>query len=286
MTEWSAWMIEYARTDDHPASRSLYGTAYDERWYLPFCFVLLEGEGHLALVDTGFDPGSTFIRGFLHESTVSTSRSARHVLGKLGVTPEDVDTVLLTHAHFDHMGNLPVFPNADVWIQRREVEWAEEAVRLPQRFRTLVEALDPSDLLYLTQLEESGRLHLADGVQKDVLPGVDLVPAFETHTEGSQYVVIRAGGESWVMTGDNVYSYRNVEDPSGYFGIGYGNGSLARSLYTIDDIMQVAGTSERLLIPHEGKIFSRFPSVRTEDGLAVAEMRLAPGAASRLPLTG
>jgi glyoxylase-like metal-dependent hydrolase (beta-lactamase superfamily II) len=278
-------MLEYARFDDHPASRSLYGTGYDERIYFPFSYVLLEGEGHIALIDTGFDPNSTFINGFLHETTVSRSRSARDVLAKVGVEVGEIDTVLLTHAHFDHMGNLAAFPNAEVWLQARELEWIDRALRLPAAFSALTEALDPADLLTLEQVKRDGRLHLADGLQKDVLPGIDLVPAFETHTEGSQYVAVRSGEETWVMTGDNAYAYRNVEtgpDQPGYLGIGYGTGSLWRSLEVIDEMLGVADGSARLMIPHEGETFSRFPSKRWPDGLAVAEMRLAPGVASRL----
>jgi len=286
MAEWSAWMLEYANFFEHPASRSLYGTGYDERIYFPFGYVLIEGEGHLALIDTGFDPGSTFINGFLHESTVSGSRSAREVLAKVDVDPSEIDTVFLTHAHFDHMGNLAVFPNATVWLQARELEQIDLALSRGERFAALTEALDPADLLTLEQVRIDGRLRLAEGEVHDALPGVDLIPAFDSHTNGSQLVVVRSGTESWVMTGDNAYSYRNVEttpEHPGYIGVGYGTGSLWRSLEVIDEMLQIAGDSSRLMIPHEGETFARFPSWRwAEDGLAVAELRLAPGHRSRV----
>jgi glyoxylase-like metal-dependent hydrolase (beta-lactamase superfamily II) len=285
MADWSIWMLEYARTEDHPTPRSLYGVGYEERGYFPFSYVLLEGHGHLALIDTGFDPGSTFINRFLHESTVRSSASAAEVLGRVGVRPEDVDSILLTHAHFDHMGNLPAFPNAHVWIQSREIEQWEHALALPARFASLTEALDPGDLLHLEEVRQQGRLTLVDGLATNVLPGVDLVPAFDSHTDGSQYVVVRCGHENWVMTGDNAYSYRNVEtspDNPLYRGIGYGNGSLWRSLFVLDEMMQRADSSSRLIIPHEGQTFARFDSRRHADGLGVAEMHLAAGGTTRL----
>ncbi|XAS74229.1 N-acyl homoserine lactonase family protein [Micrococcaceae bacterium Sec5.1] len=285
MAEWSFWMLEYARVEDHPTRKSLYGVGFDERGYMPYCYVLMEGEGHRVLIDTGFDPSAEFVSRFLPESVVNGAASASSVLAKVGLTPEDIDTILITHAHFDHMGNLQAFPNAQVWIQEREVQQWEYALSLPERFGTLSQATDPADLSYLKQLQKEGRLNLVDGRVEDVLPGVDLVPAFDSHTDGSQYITIHTGGETWVMPGDNVYSYRNVETGSSnpfYRGIGVGNGSLWRSLFVIDEMMQCAGESSRLMIPHEGQLFERFPSIRGEDNLAVAEMRLAPDTRSRL----
>jgi N-acyl homoserine lactone hydrolase len=287
MSEWSMWMLEYARVEDHPLRKSLYGTGFDERGYFPYCYVLLEGEGHLALIDTGFDPSSEIVRRFMPESAVKGAKHPREVLAKVGLTPEDIDTILITHAHFDHMGNLPAFPNAQVWIQAREVQQTEYALSLPERFGSLSQAFDPADLVYLEELRKEGRLNLADGRVDDVLPGVDLIPAFDSHTDGSQYIAVRAGSDSWVMPGDNVYSYRNVEtSPSNplYRGVGVANGSLWKSLFIIDEMMQCAGDSNRLMIPHEGEIFERFPSIRGDDNLAVAEMRLAQNTPSRLSL--
>ena len=285
MPEWSLWMLEYARIEDHPLRQSIYGVGFDERVYMPFSYVLMEGEGHLALIDAGFDPRAAFVNRFLHEGDLDRAASPDTVLGKAGLAPQDIDTILITHAHYDHMGNLSAFPNAQVWLQARELERWNYAFSLPERFATLRQAIDPADLLYLEQLRQDGRLNLADGRVDDVLPGVDLVPAFDSHTDGSQYVAVRTGGQTWVMTGDNAYSYRNAEmtpDDPVLRGIGVGSGSLWRSLFVIDEMLQSAGDSSRLMIPHEAELYERFPSIRGNDNLAIAEMHLAPGTPSRL----
>lgn len=288
MAEWSITMLEYARCDVQPRAKCLYATGWGEFGYLPFSYTLLEGEGHLALIDVGFDTRSPFVDACLHEHAITDSSDPRTVLGKIGVSPEDIDTILITHAHFDHMGALSWFPNAQVYVQRREIERWEYALTLPPEFASLVEALDPADILYARQLEQDGRLVLVDGVTLDVLPGVDLRPAFDTHTDGSQYVVIRNSSDTWVAMGDNLYSYDSVETTPTrphYIGIGYSVGSLWRSLETIDEMMGIASSVMTLAIGHEGRTYDRFPSRRTGDRLAVAEMRIAPGGRSRLTAT-
>jgi N-acyl homoserine lactone hydrolase len=278
-------MIEYARCDVQPVAVSLYATGFGEFSYFPFSYTLLEGEGHIALVDVGFDTRSRFVDGLLHEFSITDCASPDVVLGKVGLTPEEIDTIFITHAHYDHMGALSWFPNAQVYLQRREIERWEVALALPERFQSLAASLDPADVLYARQLEHEGRLKLVDGVELGVLPGVDVRPAFDTHTDGSQYVVVNNSADTWVVTGDNVYSYRNVETSEskpGYTGIGYSSGSLWASLHIIDEMLEHATSSMTLAIGHEGETYDRFPSVRGADRLAVAQLRVAPNATSRL----
>lgn len=284
MADWSIWMLEYAHCLVQPVGTLMYGAFNEGTQRMPYSYVYLEGEGHKVLVDVGYD--AERFGGQLAESyDVIGWHDADHVLAKVGVTPEDIDTVVLTHAHYDHMGNLGKFPNAHVVLQRREVDRWRTVLDRGATFGFLLGALDPADVLYAVELAESGRLTLVDGIVDDVLPGIDLRPAFDTHTEGSQYVVVRAGRDRWVVTGDNLFTYRNAEGVDGdgvYVPIGFGSGGAVRSLETIDEMVRTAGDTSRLIIVHEGETFERFPSRTADDGLAVAELHLAPGVDSRL----
>ncbi len=64
---------------------------------------------------------------------VENWRSPKEVLAGIGLTPEDVDTVFVTHAHFDHFGNVEDFPNATFYIQEREMAKWVWAMALPDR---------------------------------------------------------------------------------------------------------------------------------------------------------
>jgi hypothetical protein len=122
------------------------------------------------------------------------------------------------------------------------------------------------------------RLTLVEGDQ-EVVPGVRVVAAHDTHTLGSQYAVIDDGrGTRWVMAGDNVYVYENVEGVDGdgqFVPIGLAFGSLTNCVLTMDEMFQtVDGETRRILPFHERRTWERFPSCQFEDGLHVAEISL------------
>src|ERR1700722_7798623 len=81
------------------------------------------------LVDTGFLSAVSMTgRAFEDNEQPST------VLAKVGVRPEDIDIVVLTHLHFDHAGAFDAFPNARILVQRCEYEgWKEHLAAMPEK---------------------------------------------------------------------------------------------------------------------------------------------------------
>lgn len=283
MTDWSIWMLEYARRPEQPVGLVLYGYWNAGTIAVPFSYVYLESPDNRVLVDVGYDAGSYGGRLAVQDGVIGW-QDARAVLASIGRTPDDIDTILVTHAHFDHIGNLASFPNAHVYLQAREVREWERILTSGHQFSRLAGALDPADLLHLAALRLRGRLTLLDGPVDDVLPGISVRTAFDTHTAGSQYVVVRTELGDWVMAGDNIYSYRNVEgDGDGrYIPIGFSAGSQTNNMYSMHDMVATASGTDRLVIVHEGETFSRFPSGTGAGGMRVAELHLAPGTPSRL----
>lgn len=130
-------------------------------------------------------------------------------LSAQGVSPDDVDIVLLTHLHSDHCGGctrildgqlVPTFPRAQYWVQQRE--WLD-AHHLNERTRGTYFAFnyDP--------IEKSGRLRLLSG-DTVVAGGVRLVAA-PGHTAGFQAVVMESGGETAVFPGDLAFFHWQIE---------------------------------------------------------------------------
>ena len=169
--------------------------------------LLLRGHGRTILVDTGLghksDAKFREIYGVDHEhSTLLGSLAA------VGVAPEDVTDVVLTHLHFDHAGGATqrtdggglalTFADAAHHVQRAHWAWAHESPREGASF--LAENLDP--------LEASGQLVLRDGDDAP-FPGVSL-HVVNGHTRGQQLVRVHDGERSLLHAADLVPTAAHV----------------------------------------------------------------------------
>jgi len=121
-------------------------------------------------------------------------------LAAAGVRPEQIDTVINTHLHFDHCGwNTvrrhgqvePAFPNARYYVQKGE--W-EHGIRQLERDRVsyISDNYDP--------LVSSGQMQLLEGDQ-EIVPGIS-VKIFPGHTRHMQAVIIRGGGQTMCYISD------------------------------------------------------------------------------------
>jgi glyoxylase-like metal-dependent hydrolase (beta-lactamase superfamily II) len=175
--------------------------------YTTRCLLVEVPEGKTTrriLIETGngdkFAPKLKDIYGINHD------RSIGDALHEIGVPPESIDTVVMTHLHFDHSGGTtrrsgsgalePVFKNAKHVVQR--LEW-EDATHPHERNRAsyLGENIGP--------LGELGLLQLVDG-ETEIAPGVRVVPT-PGHTRGHQSVLIGSpdrGAERAMFLGDVV----------------------------------------------------------------------------------
>jgi glyoxylase-like metal-dependent hydrolase (beta-lactamase superfamily II) len=160
--------------------------------------LLLEVRGKRILVETGngdkFPPRLKEIYGIYHDRCVATA------LAELGVEPESIDIVILTHLHFDHCGGCtrrgrhgtePVFARARHVVQEAELN---AALHPHERTRAsyLKENIEP--------LIAAGLLQPVRG-EAEIVPGVCVVPT-PGHTPGHQSVLIDGGDERAFFLGD------------------------------------------------------------------------------------
>jgi glyoxylase-like metal-dependent hydrolase (beta-lactamase superfamily II) len=110
-------------------------------------------------------------------------------LSERGLTPADIDYVFLTHAHWDHVLNIDLFPNAKILIHPSEREY----IKHPH-------ANDFATPSYTTTILESMQLEeVQDGVEID--DGVSFI-ATPGHSRGSMALIVRNGDETIAVSGD------------------------------------------------------------------------------------
>jgi glyoxylase-like metal-dependent hydrolase (beta-lactamase superfamily II) len=289
MEDYSIWLLEYGYCDTQAVSSLIYSKHNQGIRRIPFTFLVLKGNGHTIAVDTGY-----YDEGYGHELSVrfgvNGMRPIEKALDDIGIQGEEFDTVILSHAHYDHMGGIKAFPKAHFYIQKKEIlDWIE-VTALPKPYEFLYIAIDPNDMKNALELIAQGRLTLVDGRMENILPGISLIPSFDSHTYGHQLVTIQKKpgdpSDRWVFTGDVCYSFENFGAPGSggpYLPVGFGVGSITGMVQALVSIQELSGHRlDRLIIPHDNEMWRLFPSKITSDTMHIAEIQLSEKDVSRV----
>ena len=162
--------------------------------------LLIQISGKTVLVDAGV--GSKEM-DFERETFGLVPSRLMKELRSLGVSPKEIDAVVLTHLHFDHCGGctrldragnlVPAFPRAKYYVQ--SVSW-NDACSPNERCQEVYREED------FYPIEQKGQLELLDG-DTEIFPGL-CVRVTDGHAKGHQVVMVNHGGEKIAFLGDLV----------------------------------------------------------------------------------
>jgi len=176
-------------------------------------------------------------------------------LAKCGVKPEDIDLVILTHLHWDHVGDVLKFPKAQFICSQEELRFAlDPPACLYVAYEALQLGMEP---IFLKVIE---RIKTVEMKEKEIVEGVTVIP-LPGHTPGSIGVVVETEKGPHVITGDAVSKYGNLKgDPKErqpYLMTGIYTDMLAmwKSFERIDEI--VGHDLSRVIAGHDPMVFQK-----------------------------
>jgi glyoxylase-like metal-dependent hydrolase (beta-lactamase superfamily II) len=248
---YKVYAIRYGTLKSFPLAGLVKGEDQSKKIDIALMIWLVRGNGRNVMVDSGFyrEP---FIKQWKPAEYIKPSEA----ISKLGLKPEDITDVIISHAHWDHCDGADLFPKARVWIQKEEFEYYQQ----PEHQKgTGVFAVD---MAMLETIKAEGRLELVDGDDKTVVPGI-VVYTGGRHTYASQYVGVNTSKGIVILASDNVYLYENIEK-SLPIAATFDAESNVRS----QGRMKKLAASPDLIIPgHDPAVFAKFP--KPGDGVAL-----------------
>ena len=200
MSDWEVFAVKYADRNARMRGDSfIFDDNHDAPHPMDYFMWLLRRGDEVILVDTGYDA----------EEAASRDRPIRldpvAALAPLGVTPQDITQLIVTHLHYDHAGGLHLFPNATLHMQSAEMAYAtgpcmcHDTLKMPFTAGHVCEAVKR---LYAGKVVfYDGEAQVADGVTVHCIGG---------HSRGLQCVRVRTGAGWMVLASDAAHYYENV----------------------------------------------------------------------------
>jgi glyoxylase-like metal-dependent hydrolase (beta-lactamase superfamily II) len=231
-----------------------------------FVWVLRSSE-RTVLVDTGFTEAAARARG--RTLLIDPVRALR----LMGIVPETIADVILTHLHYDHAGNLSAFPNARFHLQDGEMAFATGRCMCHQRMRA---PFDVEDVVTMVRRVHDGRVVFTDG-DADLFPGISVhrVPG---HTDGLQCVRVSTDRGDVVLASDAAHLYANMDRANPYPIISH----LGQAFESWRRLHALAASPDHVIPGHDPEVLRLYPHMPVP-GVEVAGLHLPPVARRRDP---
>lgn len=204
---------------------------------IPVWAAAIQGNGTRILVDTGIrDPA--WVRQLGQTCEQEADETVQGALAEIGWTPADVDIVINTHLHYDHVGFNALFGHARFYVSA--VEWAAAQDPVPTQralYAPQEHLLEPLSIFHY-RIVSTDFYDVLDGIKLIQTPG---------HSVGHQSVLVQTSEGVLCVVGDAV----NTEDN---FTTGMPGGihvSVADALASTEKIRRYA---DRTLMAHDARI--------------------------------
>ena len=236
--------VRYGTLAQFPVASLIAGADPARRLDIALMVWLVRAPDRVVLMDAGFYR-EKFVTRWKPVDFVRPSIAVE----RIGVRPEQVTDIVISHVHWDHLDGADLFPNARVWIQRAEYEYYVDSSG-----RALRSTIDSADARMLFDLRRAGRVQLVDGDSVEIIPGIRVFTGGK-HTYASQYASVATASGTVVLASDNAYLYENFERQR----------PISQTLDSVSNLaaqarmLRLAGNLRRVVPGHDPAVFTRFP---------------------------
>lgn len=198
LPEYEIHAIRYATRGALRRDHFIGGDPHDSPMPMDYYTWVAIGPAGAFVIDTGFtaEMAKARKRDYL--------RCPIESLKLVGVDPREVRDVVLTHMHYDHVGNFDKFPNARFHLQAREMAYATGKY---MRYPRIGHSYHIEDVVGMVRLNFKGRVEMLEG-ETEIAPGIVLVPA-PGHSDGLQFAKVHTKRGWVVLASDATHFYEN-----------------------------------------------------------------------------
>lgn len=255
------YAIRYATRDGRRADHFVGGDPHDAPMPMDYFLWVAVGAERAVVIDTGFTADVARRRGrtFL--------RCPVETLKLVGVDGDTVRDVILTHMHYDHVGNFQKFPAAQFHLQEPELTFATGRY---MQFPRLAHSFEVEDVVGIVRLNYARRVVFHNG-PADIAPGITL-HAVGGHSAGLQFVRVHTRRGFVVVASDATHFYENMNGGRPFttaFHVGL-------MLEGFEALRAQAPSPQHIVPGHDPMVMRLYPPPRPELAGIVARLDVMP----------
>lgn len=250
---WDAYALRYATAQRRRLENFIAHDLHDEASSMDYFVWFLRSGDDTILVDTGFgvEAARARKRTFL--------RCPIDALQSAGIRLQDVKDTVITHAHYDHAGNLRKLPQTSFHLQEREMAFATGK---DMRHAFMRRAYDPSDVSDLVYANFEERLAFHEGAY-ELRPGIT-VHWVGGHTRGLQIVRVHTR-RGWIVLASDASHYLENLRKRSPFPIVADTGDMLRAYELVETL---ADSPDHIIAGHD-PVTTRLYQAAGPDGLEI-----------------
>jgi glyoxylase-like metal-dependent hydrolase (beta-lactamase superfamily II) len=255
------YAIRYATRDGRRADHFIGGDPHDGPMPMDYFVWVAVGAGRAVVIDCGFTAEVAHRRGrtFL--------RCPVETLNLIGIDPDNVRDVVITHMHYDHVGNFHKFPVAQFHLQEAELAYATGR---HMRFARLAHSFEVDDVVGMMRLNFARRVVFHNG-PAELAPGITL-HAVGGHSAGLQFVRVHTRRGFVVVASDVTHFYENM-DAGRPFTTAFHVGLMLEGFAAL----RAQAPSVQHIVPgHDPEVMRRYPPPQPALAGVVARLDVAP----------